>query len=106
MGATNFSTQATGPSPQQAYHAACREAEHEHGHNSYNGTISTTASFTITELDQTSFTQAAIDRWLERAWERTEKWGPCECLELPRKLAPKGTPRGHRAYLFAGWAAE
>lgn len=122
MGATNFSTIGHGRTPQEAYDAACREALDYYGHQEgYNGTITTTSGFQVVTLEQakagTKHTAAAHDRWTRLAWggedgtnpagvpAPAEKWHECWCLELPRKYA-KGQPRGVRAYLFAGWAAE
>lgn len=104
MGAHNFSDRATGKTASEAYDECVKRAEYESGHDSYNGTISTTSGFKMGKLDGKA-TDAAIRRWESAALDRTEKWGPCECLELPRSHA-KGAPRGHRKFLFVGWAAS
>lgn len=52
-------------------------------------------------------TTPATRRVLERLVGRytAEKWGACLAVEVPK---PKGAcvPRGHRVYIFAGWAAS
>ncbi len=105
MGASNISVVSYGKSAKEAYDDAVAQAEFEYGHDPYNGTISTTEGFTMRPLTAGKFTRAAIRRWEEHAVDTTSKWGPCQCLELPRSYA-KGKPRGIRAYLFVGWAAE
>lgn len=103
MGSHNFSNVGYGKTPQEAYNALVDHAQWEHGHDPYNGTISTTEGFKMVSLDQKRTTQKAINRWLEKAWDNTSKYTPCWCLELPRSHA-KGKPRGVRAFIFAGWA--
>jgi hypothetical protein len=45
MGASWFEIRATGNSAREAYNTAVEDAEQESGHDSYNGTISTTHTF-------------------------------------------------------------
>jgi hypothetical protein len=45
MGASWFEIRATGNSAREAYNSAVEDAEQESGHDSYNGTISTTHTF-------------------------------------------------------------
>lgn len=45
MGAHDFQTSSTGENASKAYRNACEQATFEHGHDPYNGTISTTSSF-------------------------------------------------------------
>jgi hypothetical protein len=45
MGASWFEIRATGNSAREAYNSAVENAEQESGHDSYNGTISTTHTF-------------------------------------------------------------
>ena len=103
MGSHNFSNVGYGKTAKEAYNDLVDQALWEYGHDPYNGTISTTCGFIMTSIDQKRVTQQAIDRWLEKAWEQTDKHVPCHCLELPRSHA-KGKPRGVRAFIFAGWA--
>lgn len=108
MGAHNFATVATGRTMEAAYRSACEEATYEHGHDSYNGTISTTRGAILKTLPG-KCTAAAIRRFEDEATERTEKWGACWAVELSLSMSKKRFPnltRGHRAFLFVGWAAE
>jgi hypothetical protein len=104
MGAHNFSDSATAKNASEAYDICVSRALFEFGHDTYNGTISTTSGFTVGHLDGKA-SKRNIQRWETGALDRTDKWGDCECLELPRGHA-KGAPRGHRRYLFVGWAAS
>ena len=104
MGAHTFVRTGYGKSAQAAYNGLVDDAIYEHGHDTYNGTISTTNGFSVHQLGQKTFTKAAIKRWIEKMKNATEK-RECVCLELPRSHA-KGSPRGYRAYLFVGWAAS
>ena len=45
MGAHEFHTSATGETAHAAYRKACEQARFEHGHDPYNGTITTTSGF-------------------------------------------------------------
>jgi hypothetical protein len=109
MGSNNFANTGFAKTAQEAYNDLCDRATWEHGHDPYNGTISTTFGFTVQPISPAAYvtqkriTQKAIDRWLERAWDNTDKHTPCWCLELPKSHA-KGRGRGVKAYLFAGWA--
>lgn len=45
MGACDFTAVGRGPNAEKAYRNAVEEAEYEHGHDGYNGTISTSRGF-------------------------------------------------------------
>ena len=51
MGATNFSTTKVAKTPKEAYKKAVKGAEYEHGHDGYNGTISTTNGYYFFDKD-------------------------------------------------------
>ena len=103
MGSHTFSNVGYAKTADEAYSDLCEQARWEHGHDPYNGTISTTIGFTVKPLGQKRFTEAAIDRWYEQAIDNTDKHTPCWCLELPKTKA-KGRGRGVKAFLFVGWA--
>ena len=127
MGATDFTTTATGRNAQEAYRAACEEATYEHGHDPYNGTISTTSG--VRELPSSLFkglrkeTRVLILECLvedtceghlrlapkhKELYQRlrshgyhVEKWGPALAL----CLGPAKGQRGHKLFIFVGLAA-
>lgn len=87
MGACEFSDISFGKDAQDAYGKAVSEALYEYGHNSYNGTISTTSGFVEVKLprsmsvdelremtfelrDSTDFLTLPVRRKFADEWER------------------------------------
>lgn len=109
MGATTFTATATGKTAADAYRKACDEARDYNGHREgYSGDIQTTRGFSMVTVDVPKGSHAATRRRLiseavDKNMDRFEKWGACGCIDLGRE---KGMPRGHREFLFFGWAAE
>ena len=113
MGATNFGNLAFGKykNASEAYDDLVSEALYESGHDSYNGTISTTEYFTIRN-DNPRYGTKAFDKWENKMLNVAEKWGDCICIEitgaiLKRMKENRGYKgkKGIRAYYFFGWAA-
>ena len=73
-----------------------KEAYAEYGHDSYNGTISTTSK--CVKHHRKFYSDASVEAWLatEEPWEVTEKWGACKYVEYPESTK----------VAFFGWAAE
>lgn len=136
MGAAQFSTFATGKTPEAAFSAAVSSAQYEHGHGGYSGTIAEKHVFQM-------FTPppgiAALDfaRWaresepsgsgrvpeevpsqhkaavLRAAQISDDKYGPAAAVEIKgeelvalKAKYPKRFPEGTRVFLFFGWASE
>lgn len=95
MGATSFLHIVKTTDPQQGYVDLVKEAYYEYGHDSYNGTISTTTK--CVEHFQHFNSDAEVQDWLngDEPWSITEKWGACKFVRLPDsdKIA------------YFGWAA-
>jgi hypothetical protein len=91
MGAHNFYDEAEGNSPREAYQNAVEQAQHEYGHDPYNGTISTTNGFRMVTKKPGQTMEQLEDEWLDKL----EKWGKCACVDL-----------GGKRYAFFGWAAS
>ena len=110
MGAHTIATVGYGKTPSEAYNRAVDDAQWEDGHDPYNGTISTTGGFKMDRIRQKRLTEKAIRQWITEAEDRTEKWGPCLCIEFPRNHSEskraRAMGRGQKAYLFVGWAAS
>ena len=105
MGAHNLSDRAVGKTMREAYDSAVANAEHEHGHNAYNGTISTTEGFhdrtrRYEELLKKHGDDEGEQKWYEEAWDNTTKW------EEAWGAKAKVNKDGDNLYIFAGWAAE
>ena len=71
MGAHNLSDSAVGKTMREAYDRAVSDAEHEYGHNAYNGTISTTSGF----VDKTKELEKLIARKREGVYQTIVKEG-------------------------------
>ena len=115
MGATNFSTTKIAKTPKVAYNEAVEGAEYEHGHDGYNGTISTTDDYYFFDKHPRWGT-IAFDKWEEKILDNNnspvQKWGLAGCVEITGKAAKeikevnglKGK-RGLKVWYFFGWAA-
>ena len=87
MGACDFETYARGKTPQEAYRTACEQAEWDEGHDPYNGTISTTNSFTLVPRPARKSFKVFVRELREDAkkideagqqesWHPVHGWGP------------------------------
>jgi hypothetical protein len=99
MGAHNFQASAYARSAKAAYAALVAEALYDEGHNSYNGTISTTNGFKMSPRLNTE----SVEDWFDRATDEAEKRGPAICTEATEVEVNED---GHPLWHFAGWAAE
>ena len=116
MGASNFETIFVGKAKDHrgAYKKACEESIDYYGHqDGYNGTISTTSGVRLT-VDAPRYGTKAFNKFLDKIWDRTQKWGSCEAIEIKGKALAdlknrnpelKGK-KGVKAFIFVGWAAE
>lgn len=96
MGAHDFHTEAIAETAGEAYRNAVADALYEEGHNSYNGTISTTSGFVMEPLLEGE----SIYEWVHRVTmddKITQKWENCACV---------ADPSNPRHWHFAGWAAS
>tara|TARA_R110002153_G_scaffold38297_9_gene111337 strand:+ start:5381 stop:5722 length:342 start_codon:yes stop_codon:yes gene_type:complete len=113
MGACTFETTEIGryKNANEAYSEAVEEAFYEEGHDSYNGTISTTDGFR--ELDtHHRYGSKAWNIWVEKLLDQLDK-RDCVCYEIKgtalKKMKERRGYKGKRnvkAYYFFGWAAE
>ena len=97
MGATTFGTTATGKNAREAFANAREEAQWEHGHSGYSGTIAEKSSFTLVPLSEEVINDRAlfdtkIDELIDTQFD--DKWGPAGCVQLAE----------HKYYFF-GWAS-
>ena len=95
----------------EAYDDLVSEALYESGHDSYNGTISTTSGF-IMRNDNPRYGTKAFDKWENKMLDVAEKWEDCVCIEITGAVLKrikenrgyKGK-KGIKAFYFIGWAA-
>ena len=95
MGAHSFLHKIVTDDPQGTYEHLVKEAYYYHGHDSYNGTISTTSK--CVEHFQHFNTDVEVDAWLETSdpWKLTDKWDACKFVRYPET----------KRIAFFGWAA-
>ena len=117
MGAHTFTATMGGKrmTPNEAYDALVLDAKHQHGHDPYNGTISTTSGYAIVDLPKGRSMDKLIRDILDAKhpdYQHIAKWGPAGCIEL-RGKALRDWKAAHglegtraRAYVFFGWAAS
>jgi len=96
MGAEAFYRKSSGKSPDEAFGNAVRQAQYDHGHSGYTGTIAEKMEFVEIPLPEGKDPRAFADELIENDDERVaDKWGPAGCIKL-----------GPDEYLFFGWASS
>lgn len=111
MSANRFTVVAQGRTAQDAFNAAVEEAQHQHGHSGYSGTIADKASFEMVDVkrqepqepdpyaeevavlantlashgDPNVRALIALTDW--SGWDvHNDKWGPAGCIQLSTDL--------------------
>lgn len=97
MGAESFVEHGTGSSAQDAFNKLVSQAQYEHGHGGYTGSIAEKSSFVMEELppgqDPEDWAWTQIQDCIPQT---TSKWGPCGCIHVP----------GTNKYVFFGTASS
>ena len=120
MGACTFSNVIMGKyTPSEAYNKLVSDALYETGHDSYNGTISTTGGYRNLTDYAPRYGTKAFWKWendvLENDKFGVSKWANAGVIEiLPntsiykdmKKSRGFSGKRGIRAFYFFGWASE
>jgi hypothetical protein len=92
MGASQFYDKTRANSMQQAYQALVNDAISEYGHDSYNGTISTTAGF-VDKTAEWKKSKLSLREFIDKNYDNTSKfapcWGICEAEPVQNKLKIK-----------------
>lgn len=100
MGATNFMAFGKGKTAREAFDALVAEAEYEHGHDPYNGTISTTSlSRRAPKVSRKRFTEKAVNEAYKVA--NADGWGE----KWESRVIDCGATKGGHMWAFYGWAA-
>lgn len=98
MGAEEFSNVVRGKTAREAFELAVENAQYEHGHGGYSGTIAEKDSFKMVYTGKMLKEQAYAFRDTD---ESAEKWGPAYCIELDLPLVD-----GKRTFLFFGLSSS
>jgi hypothetical protein len=110
MGACDFTVKAFGKDIKDAFKNAVEEALYENGHDSYNGTISTTQLVRDVTKEFPRYGTKAFWEKFDEARHTVPKWD-CHAIELTGKAlkefrAKHGLARKRiRVFLFFGTAA-
>ena len=96
MGASTFSNTVTRTdqinTPRKAFDVAVEQAQYDHGHSGYSGSIAEKSTFDVVKPREGESNHQCIERGLEH--EFSDKWGPAGCIVTDQ------------AYHFFGWASE
>ncbi len=98
MGACDFLTVARGYTAREAFDTAVTDAQYEHGHGGYSGTIAEKLGFRMVDLpadkNARDFAQECNEN--QDHWT-SDKWGDAGCIK-----------DNHRDgwWVFFGWASE
>ena len=92
MGATNYTTVARGKNAKEAFESAVANAQWEHGHGGYTGTIAEKGSFV--EFPRPKGVRLTTVKKVVYGMTWDDKWGPSACMELKPKT-----------YIFFGLAS-
>jgi hypothetical protein len=68
MGGTEFWVEGRGATAAEAFNAARREAQYEHGHGGYTGTIAEKQGHKVFHLPE-GVTVKQVASWLDKAWK-------------------------------------
>ncbi|MGW3651101.1 hypothetical protein [Streptomyces sp. NPDC000878] len=103
MGSTGFSVTQSGASAKEAFDAAFEEAQFEHGHGGYTGSIAEKDSYTV--ISESVVDQPIAEEYASHLMncgdERIDdKWGPAGVVSVTPDS--DGQPR----FLFFGFASS
>lgn len=96
MGAATFVTRAKGKTATEAFHNAVSQAQYDHGHAGYSGTIAEKNSFVQIPLPPGRDPREYAWELIEKNDKRIDdKWGPAGYFKT-----------GEDEFMFFGWASE
>lgn len=102
MGSTEFFQTARGKTAEEAFWAAVGDAQYDHGHSGYTGTIAEKTGFEMVECPVDYDPRDYAEKLLEdRNSEFSNKWGAAGCIELNDGKTGKN---GMKKFLFFGLA--
>jgi len=89
MGANQFAVRGEAWTAEEAFRQAVEEAQYEHGHGGYSGTIAEKDSFRTRTPPTLDTTVEAWRAWYDQIDEGHDKWGPAECVVLREPEEPR-----------------
>lgn len=97
MGATDFIDVGRGPTVEEAYESAVKQAHYDYGHSGYSGTIAEKSGWVIIDSTKRTY-QEAVDTANQLLADDdpriSDKWGPAGAIALD-----------NGNWLFFGWAS-
>ena len=108
MGACDFYDIGFGKTAKKAFADLVSQAQYDHGHSGYSGTIAEKNNFTMIPLPEHQGTPLEYAAKLIEDDDAhiNDKWGPAGCIELPLTDKDKKEHPGLRKFLFFGWASS
>jgi hypothetical protein len=95
MGADTFFVTWKAENPQRAFIEAVQQAQYDHGHAGYTGTLAEKDDFTMIPLPEGWEAHQYANKLIDESDPRVDdKWGPAGCIEIAKET-----------YLFFGWAS-
>jgi hypothetical protein len=101
MGASTFGTYKVGVNVEEVFWAAVADAQYEHGHGGYSGTIAEKNAVTVIQATPIPLQEARVlaRRLIREGDSRIDdKWGPAGAIAVG-----EGETVG---WLFFGWASD
>ena len=96
MGAETFETRAKGKTAEIAFREAVKQAQYDHGHGGYAGTIAEKREFTLIAVPEGKAPAEYASELIDDGDARIDdKWGPAGCVKV-----------GEGEWLFFGWASS
>lgn len=96
MGASTFTQLGQGKTAAEAFKAARAEAQYDHGHSGYSGTLAEKTEFTLIDLPAGKTPAEYAAELIDGGDDRIDdKWGPAGCIAVSPGVR-----------LFFGWASS
>jgi len=110
MSAETFFHFSSGNTAQEAFIAAVEEAEYDHGHSGYTGTIAEKDTFVMIPMPKKRFTKGDAEAYANELirihdGRIDDKWGDAGCIDCGQSRE-KGAVTGEHLFLFFGWASS
>jgi hypothetical protein len=103
MGGEIFESTGIGESAEKVFKKLVEEAQWEHGHGGYTGTIAEKDGFIMLQKPA----GISVEEFVEEKIDENEKWGPAFSIELTGEDAEKYLKgRKGRVFKFFGWASS
>jgi hypothetical protein len=107
MGASEFYNFGFGKTAKEAFGLVVEQAQYDHGHSGYSGTIAEKHTFTMIPLLENKDPEDYAEQLIRDSDDRVDdKWGPAGCIEVPLTDKDKKDHPGLKKFLFFGWASS